>query len=49
MKRISFVTLGVLVCCLSMAAEASIVDLILYERNPWLTVIGSDSPVFAHY
>lgn len=24
-------------------------EILLYERNPWLTVIGADSPVFAAY
>lgn len=24
-------------------------ELLLFERNPWLMIIGSDSPVFAHY
>jgi hypothetical protein len=49
MNRLSFVALGILVCCSSVTSEASVVDLILFERNPWRTVIGSDSPVFVHY
>ncbi len=24
-------------------------ELLLFERNPWLMVVGSDSPTFAHY
>lgn len=39
----------VLFYCISLVAGSADVDLLLYERNPWLMVIGSDSPVFAHY
>lgn len=49
MNRLMILTLGVFLCCLSLTAEAADVDLILYERDPWLMAIGSDSPVFAHY
>jgi hypothetical protein len=49
MNRLSFVALGIIVCCSSVTSESSVVDLILFERNPWRTVIGSDSPVFVHY
>ncbi len=40
-------------CCLFLLGEAfaagAEVELLLYERNPWLTVIGSDSPLVACY
>lgn len=49
MKRFLAIMLAVCSCSFSTATIAAQADLILYKRDPWLMVIGSDSPVFAHY
>lgn len=53
MKRLGKALPGLVFCSLllsvgTMAAGAE-VELLLYKRNPWLMVIGSDSPLVAWY
>ncbi len=53
MKCLRKIALGVAFCSLLLPSAASAggaeAELLLYERDPWLTVIGSDSPLLACY
>jgi hypothetical protein len=53
MKRLRKKLTGLIFCGLLLSlgtlAAGAEAELLLYERNPWLMVIGSDSPIIAFY